>query len=77
MDKDKIDRYIKKQRTELVEKNTLLKVNFDIKPKKKQLKNIVKQKAVFNSKPVKMRMTQTPAKRNPIATVTDRHTRAM
>lgn len=54
MDKDKIDRYIKKQRTELVEKNTLLKVNFDIKPKKKQLKNIVKQKAVFNSKPVKI-----------------------
>lgn len=39
---------------ELVEKNTLLKINFDIKPKKKQLKNIVKQKAVFNSKPVKI-----------------------
>jgi len=49
-----IPKFIKKQIAELVEKNTLLKVNFDIKPKKKQLKNIVKQKVAFNSKTVKI-----------------------
>ena len=49
-----IPKFVKKAKAELVERNKLLKVNFDIKPKKKQLKNIVKQKVVFNSKPVKI-----------------------
>ena len=44
----------KKQNKELVKANSLLKVNFDITPKVKQLKNIVKQKVVFNAKPVKV-----------------------